>query len=296
MTKRALLTGVTGFIGGALATRLVAEGWRVDAVVRASSDTAAIAVHPALGLHVHDGETASLVDLLDRTRPDIVFHLASLYLADHRPDQLEPLIESNILFPARLAEAMALTGVTRMVNTGTAWQHFPGPDYLPVNLYAATKQALDDLLAYYTDARGLSVITLKLFDTYGSGDKRRKLIRILCDAANQGETLDLSPGDQILDLTHVDDVVAAFIVAADLLLTDTIQRHDSYFVSGERHTVKELVAMVSRALGRPCLTRFGGRPYRPREVMTPVVPGPRQVLPGWTRQRDLLASLPRLDG
>lgn len=290
MTRRALITGVTGFIGGELARRLIADGWQVHAIVRPQSDTHDLALTGDITLHVvEDGQ--DLTSLLAATTPDVVFHLASLYLADHRADQIGALIQSNLLFTALLAEAMAATGTRNLINTGTAWQHFRTDGYRPVNLYAATKQAAEDLLLYYVDARDLSLITLRLFDTYGPGDKRRKLIQILIDAARTGEPLDMSPGDQIVDMTHVYDVVSGFVLAADQLMTAEARQARAYILSGERHSVKALAQLVSDALDRPVKARFGERAYRTREVMEPIVPGPDAKLPGWTRTWSLPSYL-----
>lgn len=289
MTGVALLTGVTGFIGGKLAAELVRQGWRVHAVLRRTSRAEDLPQH--VTPHRHDRSVEGLTAIVRTAAPDIVFHLASLYLADHRADQVDDLVASNILFPAQLAEAMTGAGATRLVNTGTAWQHFTGAAYNPVNLYAATKQACTDLLRYHHDARGLSVVTLKLFDTYGAGDKRRKLVQLLVDAARSGEPLDMSPGKQVLDLTHVDDVVAAFVAAAGILLRAERPLFQEYLVSGERFTVRELAALVSNALGRSVPARFGGRPYRQREVMLPVAASADSALPGWRRRHDIGAFI-----
>lgn len=290
MMRRALITGVTGFIAGRLAARLIADGWHVDALVRTNSDTAALADAGDITFHrVEDGQ--DLTPVLAAARPDVVFHLASLYLAEHAPGQVGDLIASNVLLPAMLAEAMTATGVRRLVNTGTAWQHFGTAAYRPVNLYAATKQAAEDLLRYYADARDMSVVTLRLFDTYGDGDKRRKLIQILIDAARSGEELAMSPGDQIVDMTHVDDVVDGFVLASDRLMRDAGSRWETFFLSGERHSVKGLAALVTEALDRPLTPDYGGRPYRAREVMEPVCGAPR--LPGWAPRRTLIDYLVR---
>lgn len=286
MTTRALITGVTGFIGGVLAERLLKEGWDVHALVRPSSNVAALSFADRLTLHEAD-DGQDLTSIVAAARPDIVFHLASLYLAEHRSDQIDDLVTSNILLPAKLAEAMVANGVTRLVNTGTAWQNFMGSAYLPVNLYAASKQAAEDILLYYADARDLSIVTLRLFDTYGPGDKRRKLIQILIDAAKVGENLSLSPGDQIVDMLHVDDVVEGFVCAARRLLDAALPVRESYLLSGERNSVKQLAALVEEAMQRPLGLNFGGRPYRAREVMEPVASGPSDSLPMWKPLRSL---------
>jgi nucleoside-diphosphate-sugar epimerase len=293
MTRRALVTGITGFIGGELAKRLLADGWQVDAIVRTQSDTNSLPFRRDITFYtVEDGQ--DLTPVLAATKPDVVFHLASLYLAEHRPDQVGALVQSNILFPALLAEAMTATGARCLVNTGTAWQHYGTQNYLPVNLYAATKQAAEDLLLYYTETRSLSVTTLRLFDTYGGGDKRRKLIQILIDAAQSGEPIDMSPGEQIVDMTHIDDVVDAFLLASEELLASEQYKPNVYYVTHQRQTVRDLATIVGQALGRPVNANFGGRPYRSREVMRPFDPDLTQRVPGWYAQRTIESYLAEL--
>ncbi len=291
----ALITGGGGFIGARLARRLLGDGWTVDLLARPSTvvdqDLSAVTIHR------FDGATEGLIAIMAAARPDTVFHLASLYLAEHKPADLEALVASNVLLTGQLAEAMTVAlpaGSARLVSTGTAWQHYRGSGYVPVNLYAATKQAGDDLLRYYIDARRLSSITLKLFDTFGQGDTRRKLLQLLVDAAASGQRLGMSPGDQIMDISHVDDVVDAFVVAGHRLLTTTDSLDESYFVSGERLRVRDLVPIVERATGRTLDVAFGERPYRAREVMVPVAPAEGQHLPGWIPRRRLADMLPTL--
>ena len=152
--KTVMITGVTGFIGGALARSLLRDGVAVHALVRPGADRSLL---PAgVCAQVHPGSSVELARLLSTVAPDAIIHLASLFLAEHEPGQVDELIASNVLFGTQLLEAMALSGVTRFVNTGTSWQHWATPGYRPVNLYAATKQAFEDILAYYRVARGIS--------------------------------------------------------------------------------------------------------------------------------------------
>lgn len=291
---RALITGAAGFIGGGLTRRLLTEGWEVHVLLGRMCRREALAdVEGRVTVHEHDGTMASMLTLMGKANPDIVFHLAALFISDHQPMDVQDLVQSNILFSTQLAEAMAAHGITRLVNTGTSWQHFGVPGYRPVNLYAATKQAFEDILAYYHDAHGFSCITLKLYDTYGPGDRRRKLIHILLEAARSGEPLAMSPGEQELELTHLTDVTAAFAQAADRLLGATKPVLAAYLVSGTRLTVQDLVGQVSRAAGRPIQVQWGGRPYRTREVMIPVASEGR-TLPGWTPAVSLEAGLAQL--
>jgi nucleoside-diphosphate-sugar epimerase len=189
-------------------------------------------------------------------------------------------VQSNILFGTQLLEAMTVAGVSTIVNTSTTWQHYEGREYSPVSLYAATKQAFEDILQFYCEARGLRALTLELPDTYGPGDKRLKLFSLLERAARSGETLQMSPGEQLLDLLHVDDVVHGYELAADGLLTGHLPSLSWYRLSsGSPVRLKDVVEVYRQATGRIVNVAWGGRPYRMREVLEPASPVP--LLPEW---------------
>jgi nucleoside-diphosphate-sugar epimerase len=287
LTQRcALVTGATGFIGRHLSQRLIAEGWEVHCIVRPSSET------PPAGAisHVYDGTTDSVLGIVEATAPDIVFHLASLFVANHGPSDVEPLVYSNVLLGAQLLEGMSVGGCRRLVNTGTCWQHFGDADYDPVNLYAATKQALEDIIQYYVNARDLTTVTLKIYDTYGPDDTRGKLVQQLVKAALEGHQLKLSPGGQKLELVHIDDVVQAFTVAADLALSGHADGHVRYAVRAtERLDLRAIVSLVERISGHTIDAAWGALSYRQREVLEPWRLG--QAVPGWTPEVRLEAGI-----
>ena len=283
MKKRVLLTGITGFIGRHLARRMLEAGWEVVAIVRPSSDLKALspAVRECVDFHVYEG--GALTDIVREAEPTVVSHLASLYLAAHESADIPALVASNILFGTELLEAMAKNDVRRFVFAGTSWQHYQGMQYSPVNLYAATKEAFEAILRYYEETAGLYAVGLKLFDTYGEGDTRRKILALLEEAAKTGEELALSPGEQKLDLVHVDDVAEAFRLAAEYLAADRADICGEYAVSaGTALSLREIAARLEKLLGKKIPARWGARPYRSREVMEPWSTG--RILPGWQRR------------
>jgi nucleoside-diphosphate-sugar epimerase len=279
---RALVTGATGFIGSHLAERLAAGPHEVHVLVRQSSDLGVLAaLGPVISVHITDGSFDSLNAVIQLVSPEIVFHAASLFLSEHRPEDVAALVQSNILFPCQLVEAMVRNGVRRLVNCGTSWQHYQGKQYSPVCLYAATKQAFSDLLQYYVEATELAVVTLTLFDTYGPDDKRLKLFSTLYRAAASGETTAFSPGDQLIHIVYIDDVVDALILAAQRLLESPGACFESFAVRTEQPIrLRELVEIFSAVTGLALKIVWGGRPYRSREMMTPWQDG--ATLPGWS--------------
>ena len=298
-TNRALVTGASGFIGSHLTQQLLGAGWNV-AVLGRSDSVRKISLPPESKAYVYKGGTAEVLAAVVDFKPTAVFHLASLVLDTHTPEQLEPLISSNILFGTQLLEVMSNSKGMVLVNAGTNWQNYvqappyDAPDFVPVNLYAATKQAFEDIAAYYVQAAGLRSITLRLFDSYGPRDTRRKLVWLLLNTLKTGELLGMSPGGQMIDIVHVEDICSAFRQAAALAMESPEPKAEVYAISGnQRRTLREVVATFEEAAGRKLAIEFGKRPYRQREVMQ-LWEGP--ALPGWKPKitmlegfRDLIA-------
>ena len=291
--KVALVTGATGYIGSRLAKALVGGGWKVHALLRDASDSSELEKFgKQIKLRRLSGGTPEIAQIVKEAKPDAVFHLASEVLIRHEMDDVEDLIESNILFGTQLLEATVRTRVPFFVNTGSYWQHDEGPGYNPVNLYAGTKQAFEDILRFYTKAFPLRALTLKLFDVYGPGDTRNKLFNQLERASETGESLAMSPGEQLLDLVYIDDVTEAYEWAAQLLTTKLAgELGESYAVSSLRRLpLREVVEIYERVAGRRVPVIWGGRPYRAREVMKP---WEGEILPGWQPRTDLETGIAR---
>lgn len=274
----ALVTGGTGFVGSALVPVLADRGWTIHAVVRPTSDRAAVArLQGHAAIHVDDGSAASLDRIVRLCRPTHCFHLASKFVAVHDAEDVSDLILSNVGFPTGLAQALAGSGC-RFVNAGSAWQHHDGRAYSPASLYAATKQALQDILQFYGECVGIDVVNVKLCDTYGPADQRGKLVELLLRAARERDPLALSGGEQLVDLVHVADVVDALEAAA---LAPSLGAPTSYCVtSGEAISIRELVDRIQSVIGTSIDARWGERPYRQREMLVPWVVDP--IVPGWT--------------
>lgn len=289
----ALVTGASGFVGSHLTRRLVRDGWQVHILHRAESVLPDTPEFAHVSSHVYLGSTQSAVECMAQVKPDMVFHLASLFLSQHQTKDIEALIHSNVLFGSQLLEAMKVHQVANFINTGTSWQHYHNEGYNPVCLYAATKQSFEAILEYYVQACGIKAITLKLYDTYGPGDARPKLFHLLKTAAASGKPLDMSAGEQLIDMVHIDDVVEAYLIAAQRLFDGKVLQHERYAVSsGQPMPLRKLVEVYAEVSKQAVPVNWGARPYRQREVMTPYNRGDR--LEGWAPKIPLEEGLGRM--
>ncbi|MEM4620942.1 MAG: NAD(P)-dependent oxidoreductase [Desulfurococcaceae archaeon] len=288
---RVLVTGATGFVGFNLVRYLINQQVKVFALVRPTSKVDEL-VKNGVEIIKFNENIDILIDSLKSIKPDVVFHIASLFITEHHPHQVSDLINSNILFPTILVEALVNAEIQNFVNIGTIWQHYrhDSREYLPVNLYSATKQAFMDILKYYSDAYKLKVITLKLSDTYGPNDNRKKLLNLLKDSHLYGNELALSPGEQMIDLVYISDVVRAIYLAGKRLLELEDIVYEEYSVDTKKPIkVRDLVKLYEEIAGTKLNVKIGAKPYRKREVFIPWNMG--KWLPGWEPQISLRQGL-----
>ncbi|HHH1461243.1 TPA: NAD-dependent epimerase/dehydratase family protein, partial [Yersinia enterocolitica] len=277
---RILITGASGYIGSNLACYLNSNGFEVFGLIRSEVvDENKIKLLAGVKLEMLDEK--NLCSLVENINPDIVIHIASLTSVTHDYSTIENLLRSNIEFPTKLLEAMEVAGVKKFINTGTTWQNYNSADYEPVNLYAATKQAFEDILKYYIFAKDFSSITLRLFDSYGPNDTRKKLIPLLDRLAETKESLDMSEGNQEIELVHINDICSAYKTAILKLQDGQPGYANVYSVdTGSRMSLKKLVKLYEKVNDVTLNINWGARPPREREIMRLCTN--LTVLPNWS--------------
>lgn len=286
---RTLLTGGAGFLGSHIARELLDRGGEVLALVREDSRTERLAelAQPSLQVvKLNDGYSA-LPALFEAFRPESVIHVAAKSRGGESITEIDEYIESNIRFGSHLLNAMSTSGVGHLVNAGTSWQWSEDGSYLPFNYYAATKQCFEDIAAHYVQM-GVSITTLRLFDVCGPGDDRNRIIDLLIDAGLTGDTLKMSPGRQNMYLVDVRDAARAFVDCAergaDSNPVGVLALRPDVPVN-----LRGLVDLIVETSGLNVNVEFGGRPYRPREIMKPFSGAP--VPPGWNPRIPLAQTI-----
>ncbi len=290
--KKAIITGATGFVGSNLCRKLIDEGFKVSIITRNSSKLTNIEdIKDKLNIFEYDGNIENMISYFNEFKADVVFHLASLFIAEHESQDIDNLIDSNVKFGLHILEAMRKSDTKILINTGTSWQHYHTNEYNPVDLYASTKEAFESLIKYYVEAENLKCVTLKLFDTYGEMDNRPKLINLLNKFSDEGKVLDMSKGEQMLDLVHISDVTNAFVKAYDYILENNTKYSEFGIGTGEPIQLKQLIDIFEEVTGKKIKINWGARPYRKREVMK--VWSDYSILPNWKSEINIRDGLKR---
>lgn len=275
-TSRVVLTGVGGFLGSHLAHELITRNVELLLIVHETQPSSVIS---------EVAEVASSKDLqwrdqLMRFNPTHIIHAATRFQVRHSRDDIQPMLRSNIEFGTQLLDIAHACG-SRFTTISSAWQMYQGKKNTPLNLYAATKQAFDTLADFYR-AEGLNLSRLYLFDVYGPGDRRQKLVPLLMEAARVKSPLMATSGRQLIDLTYVDDVVRAVV---EVSLGSDVPDCGDWVVKSGPISVRRVAEIMSEAIGEAVPVTWGAIEERNKEMTFDW--GLEPVVPGWKPEVDL---------
>jgi len=231
---RALVTGVSGFVGGHLAEYLVAQG---DLVVglSASGRWPPELAHLGKSMRierfdlVEQGE-ADLAELLRRKQPEVIYHLAAQ--SNPQGSLVDPrgTWALNLGGSLNLLEAVKASGQKPrvvLVSSGVCYGN-PPPEFIPVredcplspnNPYAASKAAVDLLGIQHYLAHGTDVVMVRPFNHAGPRQSPRYVLAALAlqmaeVESGHRECLEVGNLDVIRDFTDARDVVRAYRLLA----------------------------------------------------------------------------------
>lgn len=255
------VTGAQGFVGRAVVPALLAAGYGVRALVRASDeDLVAGVVQRAVGDLVH-AEAAALQDALAGSAT--LIHLAAQAHRPHgaSPAALTALHAINVDVPVRLAAAAAAAGVRHVVFASSVKVHgesSPAARALreddplaPADPYGASKVAAEAGLARVAADTGLRVTALRLPLVYGPGAKAN--FAALVQAVRRGAILPVASIANRRSLVASGNLASALLALlhAEAAVGDGADaaRFAAYFVAdAEAPSTPELVRALAAAL------------------------------------------------
>jgi len=231
----AFVTGASGFIGGALTKRLVAEGWRVNALARSEKSAKAVR---ELGANAVKGDLDDVAAMKDGAQGcDVAFHCAAHLGEWGNPSDFERV---NVTGTANAVQAAKGAGVARFVHVGTEAALMHGEPLVDVDEtaplqpdskapYSRTKARAEQVAR----AGGAVVIRPRL--VWGPGDKT--ILPTLADAVRRKRFAWVDGGRHRTSTAHIDNVVEGLLLGAQ-----KGEPGEAYFVTdGEPQVFHEFI-------------------------------------------------------
>lgn len=249
-TDISLVTGVSGFVGAAVARRLADSGVRVRGLVRATSARTNLTDFPGDLVEGDARDPAAMARAMQGVRH--LFHVA----ADYRIWARDPaeITRNNLSSTAAVMDAALAAGVERIVYTSSvatlrpddaapADETRPATVDQAVGAYKRSKVAAERLVERMVAEQGLPAVIVNPSTPIGPRDARPTPTgRIVIEAASGRMPAFVESG---LNLVHVDDVAEGHLLALE-----RGKIGERYILGGQDVSLREMLGDVARLTGR----------------------------------------------
>ncbi len=219
---RYLVTGAAGFIGSAIAKRLITEENEVVTIDNLSTGNRSN-IPEGTTFIKGDCSDPGAYEQIEKTRFDAIFHIAGQSSGEISFDDPIYDIRTNAESTLRLLKFSVRNGCSRFIFASTMSVYGQKPDHpvgeneecRPESFYGVAKLASEHYLRIYRQY-GIRSTSLRLFNVYGPGQnmtnmKQGMISIFLAQMLDQQKILVKGSKDRFRDFVHVDDVVEAFV-------------------------------------------------------------------------------------
>jgi UDP-glucose 4-epimerase len=258
LAMRFLVTGGAGFLGAALANRLVGDGHQVRVLDDLSAGDPARLGERVLFTRGDVADRPKLWTLLQDV--DCVCHLAARVLVSESILYPREYNDVNVGGTVSVMEAMRDVGVQRVVFTSSGAVYGEQAEQPvredqtpnPQSPYAVSKLAAEYYVRTIGALWGIETVILRIFNAYGPGQSLPPshppaVPRFLSQALRGGSLVIFGGGGQTRDFVYLDDVVEALVAAAT---ASDVDRRIVNIGSGLETSVNELATLAAEVVGR----------------------------------------------
>lgn len=321
--KTVLVTGVAGFVGFAVAQRLLAEGWQVTGldnlndyydVTLKEARLAELATHPqAANFTFHRlclTQRDDVMALATQTKPEVIIHLAAQAGVRYGLVNQQAYLESNLIghfTVLQACKALADEGhpVSHLLYASSSSVYganektpFEETDDVgrPVSLYAATKRA-DELLTHaWSHQFKQPASGLRFFTVYGPWGRPDMTPLMFTQAIHTGQPIKLfNSGDLWRDFTYIDDIVEAVVRLIPVVPEANPTPHTFYNLGNQNPVrMSAFVHTLEEVTGKKAVVE--NQPWPPTEVYKTCADTARlHAAIGWAPNTPLKTGLENLN-
>lgn len=266
--KNYLVTGAAGFIGGAVAKKLISQGYKVVTIDNLSTG---FREEIPNGVYFIEGncQDITVINKLNDFKFDAILHIAGQSSGEISFDDPVYDLQTNTQSTLLLLKYALSTGCRKFLYASTMSVYGDQPDKPvsenaqenPKSFYGVGKIASEHYMRIYSQY-GIDSVALRLFNVYGPGQNlenlRQGMVSIfLAQAVNQKHIHVKGSKDRYRDFIYIDDVVNAFLSFINEGYTNNAFRFYN-ICTGVRTTIEELIELMKDRLPFEFSVKYSG--------------------------------------
>jgi UDP-glucose 4-epimerase len=277
--KKVLITGSSGYIASNFIQRISKRSCQVVPISRSIAGAAALQ------------DSAFWAKALAGV--DFIFHFSAQTsvsvaetdpLSDFRANVLPVIAMLEACREKKFSPVVILAGTATTVGVPDVTQVDESMTDKPVTMYDLHKLMAEQYLKYYAARKTIRGAILRLFNVYGPGPSSstasRGILNQMIRKALRGEELTLfGQGDPVRDYIYVEDVVSAFLSAAERI--DAINGGHFFLGTGRRVTLAQAFDMVAKQCAQLTGREVSVRSVQPVSPLSPIES--RRYVADWRR-------------
>ncbi len=255
--KNLLLTGTSGFIGYSFLEYILSKKYSVIDVLRSKNINnpklkKLKKKYPKKYKSIFYSNYFHLHKKIKKLKANYFINFATLYKNNHVYDDIFGFVESNVLFPTLMYDLISKK-VNKVINFGSMMQHTIGKSLDAKNLYGATKNAFEMISNFYSFKENRTKFyNLKLYESFGEKDYRKKLIPIIIKNYKKNKTTKIVSKNLELNIIHVNDIIKAIMV----LLNNNIKPGSYCLKNSQNIKISKLIEILNIDLKKKIRVKY----------------------------------------
>ena len=248
--SKILITGSTGFIGSSILSFLKKKNFQTYAILK-DNKKRNIKSYKNYNLILYKN-LSELEKKLKNHKFNVLINCATLYSKDDDPKTMLNMIEANIsLFSIVLKQT--IKDINLIINFGSMMEHIRNKNKSYTNFYSITKSTMQKIINFFTYKKKIKFINIKLFESYGENDQRKKIIPTIIKNYKNNVITRVKPANLKLNFINVTSIIK---IIENILIKKKLASGDYCLKNQKFVNIKSLVTSLNKTLKKKIKIKF----------------------------------------